>query len=273
MKQYFHEQAVCPICDGKSRLIGMAASIDSDSSLKLELRECTDCHHWWHNPMPFQDYLSSLYMKASSLVVPAGYENEVQVEPKDILVGFNAWLCQAEKVVSEGGRCLEVGSGGGHFLKYLQSKGVLCDGIEPGKWAPQSSIYPDIDEVPHNNYDFFVLSDVLEHLENPIDMLKKLKNNASNDARCYCSFPNKDSIPAKIFKSHWKMVRPLGHLHYFSRKSATTLLEKSGWTIKEITAVNTVQLIGSTPKKTVSRIIQLPTYWKDQFWVRAECSG
>jgi 2-polyprenyl-3-methyl-5-hydroxy-6-metoxy-1,4-benzoquinol methylase len=271
MEQNFHEQLTCPICSCDSKLIDKVATINPVSALNLELRECVTCRHWWHNPMPSQKYLSSLYENSSEFVVPAGYKNVMQVEPRDVLFGFNEWLYLLEKDIYEK-RCLEIGVGGGHLFRFLQAKGFECHGIEPGNWAPSQSIFPDIDTVPYDNYNFFILSDVLEHLESPVDMLIKLKSMAAENARIYCSFPNKDSLPAKLFNGKWRMVRPLGHLHYFSRQSVTALFLKSGWEIKEIQEINEANAVNFRTvnlKKIVSRIIDIPKYWKDQFWARA----
>ena len=125
------------------------------------------------------------------------------------MFGFNEWLYQLEKENTEK-RCLEIGAGGGHLLRFLKTKGFECHGIEPGNWAPSQSIFPDIADLPYDDYDFFILSDVLEHLENPIKMLVQLKSIAGDNARIYCSFPNNDSLPARLSRVNGEWFAHLG---------------------------------------------------------------
>ena len=78
MEPEFNEQLKCPICSSDSIYIDSVPTINPAVTLKLELRECVACRHWWHNPMPVQEYLSSLYETSSEFVVPAGYKHTMQ---------------------------------------------------------------------------------------------------------------------------------------------------------------------------------------------------
>lgn len=80
-------------------------------------------------------------------------------------------------------------------------------------------------------FDVIVMQDVLEHLTDPVAMLTKLKSLANKDCMITSGFPNKDSLMARYFKGKWRMVRPLGHLHFFSSMSMARSFNKSGWEI------------------------------------------
>ena len=56
----------------------------------------------------------------------------------------------------------------------------------------------------------------------------------------------------------------------------TALFKKSGWEMVEMQQVNeanAVNLRTINPKKIVSRIVDIPKFWKDQYWARAGLQG
>lgn len=125
---------------------------------------------------------------------------------------------------------LEIGCGEGQMLRYFLGKGAVCYGVEPGTWVRHDSIVSDIAEIPREaKFDVIVIYDVLEHLADPLLMLSTCRAMTNEGARIYCAFPNKDSLAARLLRQKWLMVRPLGHLHYFSRRSAATLFTRAGW--------------------------------------------
>jgi len=64
-----------------------------------------------------------------------------------------------------------------------------------------------------------------------LDLLESLSQRLVADGRLYCSFPNNESLRARIFKERWAMVRPIGHLHYFSCMSIDYLMAKNNLTV------------------------------------------
>jgi len=92
-----------------------------------------------------------------------------------------------------------------------------------------------LEDLPNDLlFDIFVLQDVLEHVLDPIGLLVKLKKMAREGSVFFCSFPCKDSRPARVYKGRWPMVRPYGHLHYFSFRSAIKMFSHVGLTVKDI---------------------------------------
>jgi len=70
---------------------------------------------------------------------------------------------------------------------------------------------------------------VLEHLQNPIGILVALRSMAGPSALLICRFPRGNSLEAILRKGRWGMLRPFGHLHYFSLQSTKLMLHRSGW--------------------------------------------
>ncbi len=216
----------CPICDGVSRTVGRMRTLDPHSDDLYALQECDRCGHWWTNPMPTQESLARLYQTRSPMVIPDGWVEEASSEPT-----------QAESAVlagersTAGGTYLEIGVGKGLLFRRFLEKGFRCFGVEPGSWGKElGNVVDDVSELPDGLiFDVIVANDVLEHLENPQSLLVDLRRRAHPGTRLYCRFPNKDSLRARIRKTKWQMIRPLGHLHYFSRRSLDAAFGQTGW--------------------------------------------
>ena len=125
--------------------------------------------------------------------------------------------------------------------------------------------------APHNiTFDVIVLQDVLEHVSKPLQMMMACRALANDGARIYCAFPNKDSLVAKLIRERWRMVRSLGHLHYFSLASAAKLFLTSGWTISRIQARSPNEvanyLSAFTPKDFIKELL----LGRDQWYVKGQ---
>lgn len=225
----FEMNFFCPICNSKSVTIDEVYTTNSSYSNKFQLKECSFCHHWWIDPLPRQSYLSYLYSISSKFVVSHDYSNNSKVRGKDLNRLYKKIF--SKKEIPSDYNYLEIGIGSGELYDYFQSITNICYGVEPGPWGSKHhNIVNDIKELPLNlKFNRIVIFDVLEHLQNPIHLLKQVRRVADSDVRLFCTFPNKDSILAKCYRSKWRMIRPLGHLHFFSKESIKITLNKSGW--------------------------------------------
>jgi cyclopropane fatty-acyl-phospholipid synthase-like methyltransferase len=76
--------------------------------------------------------------------------------------------------------------------------------------------------------------DLIEHLEKPDDYLAKLVSITSENARIYLTTGDIARFLPRIQKEKWRMIHPPTHLHYFSKKTITHLLNKHGFKIISI---------------------------------------
>lgn len=263
----------CPICEGEGTPLGDAASIDKNKSLKIKLLSCSDCNHWWHNPLPVQECLNSLYEEGSNSVIGSGWSDAT----KNDLSKPEKMLLALEKGY-ETKNYLEVGVGKALLFNQFLSKGINCFGIELGQWGKNNpNIFPDLDDVPVSmQYDCMVAMDVLEHLSDPKVMLKKLSALANAKTRLYLSFPNNQSLRARFYKTKWRMILPYGHIHYFSYESAKKMLGDSGW---KITTAQKTDLYKYERLRKIRRLFKPNEWlkimreyfgWGDQWFITAE---
>lgn len=221
-------QERCPICLGGSKLVDSVSMRNLGHGDTVSLRECYDCRHWWIKPLPRQELLSSWYENRSGFVIWPTSHSGSSPDHKGCEKLF-LWLTgYLKKPIFN---YLEIGCGTGNLVKYFSEKANLSYGVEPGNWIKESNlnIVDSIDLLPSDiKFDIIVLSDVLEHIQDPNLMMEKISHIANKKAIIYLTFPNKDCLKAQLMKGKWSMVVPFGHIHFFSSKSIYQICKKNG---------------------------------------------
>ena len=212
----------CPICAGPSRVAHAAFNIHPDKGYRFDLRICRKCGHGWIDPMPTQGLLNHLYHRASHSVLGVGwseYEAPGLTPPGQLVCARELYPASAPR------RYFELGLGKGQLYRQFLQNGWDCCGVEPGAWGQKfPGAYADFSLVPKEfTADVIVALDVLEHISNPLATLRQLRKLACPDTRLYAAMPNRVSLRAIVYRQHWRMLRPLGHVNYWSRRSVTGL--------------------------------------------------
>lgn len=198
--------------------------------------------------MPEQEYLDYLYESNSEFVVHKGFSEQREVCPdlqRDIALQSADKILLSMMEFKKKGLCkqvgfnyLEIGVGHGYLYEILSELALVSFGVEPGNWRPSTShIVSNLSDIPSGiKFDVIVLEDVLEHIADPVNMLIRLNRIANKGCLILGNFPNNDSTIAQSQKGKWRMVRPIGHLHYFSSDSVIKTLNKSKWRILSLRA-------------------------------------
>lgn len=141
-----------------------------------------------------------------------------------------------------GNRLLEIGSHVGLFLDVARNAGWEARGIEPSKWAVdmgqerfgvdlRQGTVEELDE-PSDGADAIVLLDVLEHLVDPLDTLRRLWPLLDNEGVLVLSTVNMSSLHARLRRDQWPWFI-LPHLHYFTPETLQALLHLAGYRMIE----------------------------------------
>ena len=150
------------------------------------------------------------------------------------------------------GRFFEIGPGLCRLYKTFLSKGWSCQGLEPRSFVKIKGIKKTFNEIKKNN-DIVAAFDVLEHVENPIEILKKINKKMKKKDQIFLTFPHSESFKSKILKEKWQMVVPLAHLHFFSGKSTDIMLKKAGFKTVAIKDFSFVEV-----RRLFRNLIKLP---------------
>ncbi len=235
--QAFFAAHTCPICNGPSRIAHGALNIHPDKPYRFDFRICTECEHGWIDPMPSQGLLNHLYGRGSNSVIGAEW-SEPEAESGEPALSVPGRLVYARELHCESTARLyfELCVGKGQLYRQFIQHGWQCGGVEPGAWGRKlPGVHSDFGALP-NPYaaDVIVALDVLEHISDPIATLRQLRQIAGPDTRLYAAMPNRASVRAIIGRQHWRMLRPLGHVNYWSRRSVMKAFADSGFHIEQL---------------------------------------
>ena len=245
MRYSFVDIMLCPICEspqkkslGKrgSRPITELPKKNSQEMISVSVYECLKCKHVYCNPCPDKETLNELYEFASDTYFSHLHESN---------------LNSIEKLIRENtlhnGNLLDIGCGNGRLLELM--KDWRCEGIEPIESfavnaAKYGEIHRNFDSV-RRQYDVIALLAVLEHVEDPIQLLKNAYAVANSKALLVIEVPNAHrpdawllDLALRLSGRSWTMrTSPLQHpfhLSEFSIKSMRASLESTGWEIEKI---------------------------------------
>ncbi len=136
------------------------------------------------------------------------------------------------------GKILDVGTAGGSFLAMARKRGWQAYGVELNRWLcgwaqkhyglhVQPGTIDDL-KYANNFFDVITLWDVLEHVPNPSEVLKKCHRLLKPGGFIYINYPDYGSYAARIMKSKWVFLLSV-HIYYFTRKTIAGMLEKTGF--------------------------------------------
>ena len=139
---------------------------------------------------------------------------------------------------------LDFGSGLGLCLDASRELGIDCMGVELNKFCfdicknKKHKIVKDLSSLDKDQkFDIITLSEVIEHLPNPEEILRTLKSRLSEEGCLYISCPNWNSLERFLFQNKWSVIHKV-HYHYFTKKTILILLRKAKFNHIEINTKN-----------------------------------
>jgi len=222
---------------------------------KYSIIKCKICKFIHVNPIPTNKELSSLYTNDYYEKIKPDYirGNEKEIEYLDYT--FNEKLDSIEKSLSsKSKRILDIGSGPGFFLRSAKRRGWDVLGIEPSLTACNYSnkyniptiqkFFYEVNMKQIGKFDAIHIFDVLEHVNDPISMLKKSYTLLKRGGIIVVEIPNDFNPLQKLVqkklkkKEYWvtlssasKNSGTLAHLNYFNFSSISNLLKRMGFKI------------------------------------------
>ena len=152
---------------------------------------CKDCNLEFVNPLPSVEEMKNNYQKEmtgsdNESGIHSNYILERQKRIKSYSKLYNSRLNLIENLYPQKGTLLDIGCGAGFFLNCAKERGWDCHGLEilPEyiKYARENFALENIrlesldDSLSFepNTFDVITLWDLIEHLRNPLESLKKL---------------------------------------------------------------------------------------------------
>jgi 2-polyprenyl-3-methyl-5-hydroxy-6-metoxy-1,4-benzoquinol methylase len=154
-------------------------------------------------------------------------------------------------------RILDVGCGAGVFGAGLRRRPNRPEvwGVEPHEDAAAEAArrldrvvlgrYPEVIDELEGPFDCVVFNDVLEHLVDPWDALRRTQGVAGPDGCVVASIPNLrnwrsilDLVRHGDFPYASSGVHDVTHLRWFTRRSAVAAFEEAGWRVDRAEMTN-----------------------------------
>ena len=188
---------------------------------------------------------------------------------------YKIFLEEIEKATT-GRRLLDIGCGLGHFLYFMEKRDWDGAGLEPSTYAHQNRLEGNFEHKVGlvdtykgavNEFDLVTLWDVIEHLENPFDVLKRIRSLLKSKGYIILETPNEDCLLRKVIKLvyittfGWINLLPYlyypAHLHYFTPKSMNLLCKRLGMNMEAVGKVS------SSPTKI---LLKYKAHHSDRKW-------
>lgn len=171
-------------------------------------------------------------------------------------------------------RILDVGSGTGRLLHELKSFGFASlTGIDP--FIEKDILFKNGIEIykksileVNEQFDFVMLHHSFEHMEEPFEVLRKLKTIVGSKGKMLIRIPVSDSYGYRHYGKDWVELDPPRHFFIHSKKSMHLMLTELGMKIDHIMFDSSNFEIMESEKWKMD----IPSVSKDKYFSRKEKS-
>ncbi len=204
---------------------------------------CADCGLVWVSPQLTDESVAHIYKTVF------GNKHAARQRPDN----FNVYQPILEQIqpYRQNNRLLDVGCFTGNFLLAAREQGWQVEGTEVSERAIEiatseygltihSGDLTSLD-LPDNYYDVVTLSDVIEHVSDPLATIRQIHRILRPGGILYMDTPHFFSIPYLIFKQQWSVFFPW-HRTYFSARNMKLALELAEFRVQHIAAIGVLPM-------------------------------
>lgn len=232
----------CPVCDSRDLTFAFSApSTRAQDQRQWSVSECKACSHQFMNPQPDWAELEHYY---SSFYAPYNPKHGSQDEDE----GEIAKAKQSGKfrhiAIPAGKRLLDVGCGGGRFLRIAKKLGALEQGVEPSSYAAEVARKQGLNVFngtlesygeqvsPGTQFDVITANHVLEHAPNPVEVLGVMKKLLAPGGLIWIAVPNAAYSLCRALRGRWHSTDLPFHLMQFTPSSVSEAGRRAGLTVR-----------------------------------------
>jgi 2-polyprenyl-3-methyl-5-hydroxy-6-metoxy-1,4-benzoquinol methylase len=233
------------------------------------MRSCADCEVAWLDPQPAIEDIPNLYssyythVAAPSQVTFGKLRQEIS---RAVLSRLGYSVDHSDKLLSrllsrvgpiaranaldvlglhaaDIGSLLDVGCGNGYFMERMRSLGWSVTGVDPDPSAVSYTasrglavFQGGVADVPDEaRFDVIVLSHVIEHVPDPIQLLRDCERRLRPGiGRLIITTPNAGSLGHRWFKPHWRGLEIPRHLILFSATALGRCVAQAGLLLEDL---------------------------------------
>ena len=231
----------CIICGGEKRKPQFRSN-------GYVIVRCQNCHFRFVDPTPAASELAQFYNQAYAVDL-RNYSEHMDDQRLRELERFHP-----------PGRLLEIGASYGHWLNLARARGWTAAGIEVSREAARyAREYFGLDvqnadliaaQVEDASCDAVVMWHVLEHVSNPAEQLRRVREILRPGGVVAIRVPNGASLGAIVGRQWWFWMSPPAHLWFFSPVTLSNFLAQHGF---EVVHIGTMRGDGLDPYQHLAR--------------------
>ena len=296
-KKYKLETVNCPLCSSKNYKVYIKKAKELYNGMEeyFDVCECKSCSHKWTNPRPTKDTIRYFYPNNAGYYQPIKYSKkqglqyEIYKKILNMFFGYKlnssipgflaliAYIIKKQDIAVthiprflDNGKVLDIGCSYGLYLKKLQNYGWDVYGTELNQKAV--SYANNVLELHNVKYGFFEdikykdsyfdvvnMNMVLEHIHEPVNTIKSVNNILKKEGQFILSVPDISGFESMKYKQYSYALQVPTHLHHFTPKTITNLLESNGFKVEQIIHQKTdrdlVASAGYMPNQTLAKFL------------------
>lgn len=197
---------------------------------KDHLVSCEKCSFVFSNVRPSQEELDKVY---------GGYSRDVG--RTEATLKKMREIALKLKNLSKAKRVIDIGCGDGEFLSIF--KGLGCD-VFGAEYDPRTEdicrnkgitmlrggVMPSLGGNGNpEQFDLAIFTEVIEHINNPMDVIENISHLLKKDGMLYVTTPNFASLERRMLGAQWGMIAYPEHISFYSPRTLDSILKRCGF--------------------------------------------
>lgn len=171
---------------------------------------------------------------------------------------------------------MDVGCSSGAFITIAQKLGINAEGVEPMTFPARAAMASGLKvtegfledlNLLGESFDLVTLFEVIEHLKDPVSLLKECRRILRPRGLMVIRTGNTDSWTVQYMRERWDYFCPaIGHISFFNPTSIKILANRTGFTVEKIKFHSVslyrkedVSIIVYRTTKLIAELLNLPS--------------
>ena len=195
---------------------------------RWDLRECSDCGQRWHGRILSPEWNNIRFSNWMSEEAIRAFEAEHGSGGTSAVDHIQHVLRLRDMGVK---RLLDFGCGFGQFLEMCRLFGLDAHGVDRSNARRSGAgvqVHAELEEAP-GTFDAITLFEVLEHLDDPLAMLKALKARLNPGGVMIVEVPDTTGVNGIHDRTSYHKIHPLDHINAFTPGSLVRIMRQAGF--------------------------------------------
>jgi 2-polyprenyl-3-methyl-5-hydroxy-6-metoxy-1,4-benzoquinol methylase len=194
----------------------------------------------WHGLRALPELVDSAYRSSRYGVGPKPWMSALLALPIHLTPSRRAAVDFPLRYLADrpAGRLLDIGCGDGTMLKQAMSLGWSVEGVDIDATVLENARSKGllvhlgaVEELnlPDDSFDLILMSHLIEHVYDPIRLLRECRRLLSPGGRLIVATPNAESLGHSKFGANWLLLHAPQHLYLFNSANLAAMTRKAGF--------------------------------------------